>query len=175
MVKTVHDTTIVIHSDTVRLTKDKLVYVKSEKVPLESLPVKYIPKEHPDSLAKQYGELLTEHTTKRLYLDTLRIDSIGWVAVEDSVQFNQLQARKYTYSIQERKIKETTTITHTIPPKNLFFVGLEADAEQDALEDLKIGLMLKNRKDNMIGVAVGYNFQNKVIIYSAKYYTKLHL
>ena len=175
IVKTVHDTTYVKHTDTITVDREKLVYVKSEKVPIASLPKKYIPNEHPDTLVRQYGELLTEHTTKHMYLDTLKIDSIGWVAIKDTVQFNGLTGRTYSYNIKERQTNTTTTITKTLKPKNQFFVGVEAAAGVNSFDNVGLGLLLKNRKDNILGVGVGYDIQQKGVIYSVKYYGKLHL
>lgn len=175
VVVTKYDTTFVKHDSVIYVDREKLVYVKSIKTPIKDIPKKLLPSNNPDTLVRQYADLLLEHSTKHIYLDTLKIDSIGWVAVEDTVQYNQLASRKYTYSIKERQIKETTTITRTNPPKNLFFVGGEAMFNQRTVTGAQIGLLLKNRKDNIIGVSAGYDFPQKSIIYSAKFYTKLHL
>ncbi len=172
-VRTIHDTSYVVH-DSVIYRDIGRILTKTIKIPIEQIPPALIPSEHPDILAKQYGQLLTAHTNKHIYLDTLKIDSMGWIVIIDTVQYNILQSRKFNYHIKERQINTITTITRETPKKNMVFIGLEAGFTQSQFQSANIGLLLVNRKDNIIGIGVGYNLPLKTTIYSAKYYTKLH-
>lgn len=169
-----HDTTIVRHDSIVY--RDKLVYT-TIPAKLSEIPKKFIPSKNDDSLRKQYEELLAEHTNKHIYLDTLKIDSLGTVIVQDTVQFNKIMNRQYAYNIKERVITNTitTTITKQARPKNQLYLGIETGFSEEIFEDVQLGLMLKNKKDNIIGVGIGYDFQSKGPVFSLKYYTKLHL
>lgn len=174
-VVTIHDTIDVKHDSVVYRDTGSIKYITTIKTPIKDIPKKLIPSENPDTLVKQYAELLTEHSNKHLYLDTLKIDSIGWVAITDTIQYNKIAGRQYKYSVRERTITNTTTITKLQKPRNQFYMGVESGFSQSTFNNIQLGLLLKNRSDNIIKATGGYDFRFNGAVFSVGYYTKLHL
>lgn len=142
--------------DTAYVTKTNTIV---KKVLVKSVDTSYIIKEDirfiPDTsyggLKKQFESLSKEFTKKTTYIDTLLLDSIGYVHVLDTVQFNTLINRRYHYEYNLPVV--TNTITHyPKPTRQLYFGG--------GLNSLNLhtGLLYKTKKDRLIGINIGvYN------------------
>lgn len=106
-------------------------------------------------LLRQYEKLVKDLTSKNVYDDTLRLDSIGYVNVKDTISNNKIENRSYNYKYLIPK--ETITIREPYKPKNQVFGGVDVNLPH--FSDVGIGVFLKNKKDNMLGVVPNYNFQ----------------
>lgn len=160
--------------DTIWNTKDSVIY-SSPKV-IKTIPVKVISKEYlPDpnyeKLVAQYQELVQKYLAKNIQKDSIKIDSIGFVKVTDTVQNNIVQNRKWEYNLKYPTIKETIIM----PPKqvNQLYLGGGIKGNQTSLvNSLDLGLLYKNKKDQVYGVSVGVN-TNGQIIYGIQSYWKI--
>lgn len=132
----------------------------------DSIPYpEYITKYIPDStslkiLIAQYHMLYTDFSMKRVYDDSIKIDSNGikgYVHIVDSTQFNQLGKRQFDYKLNYDKIKETVTIDHYIPPsRKLFMGGGLFGSKGFPIYGAEAGLIYLDRKDRL------YQFTGKV-------------
>lgn len=93
----------------------KTIYVEVE-VPIEV----FIPTEI-DTM-----EVLKDYYIKRVYSDTLRLDSLGYVAIRDTISQNKIINRWFDAHIIEREITETITVKDL--PKTQIWGGLTSSS-----------------------------------------------
>lgn len=167
------DTTVV--HDTSYITHDTVVYkkLKVTEVIHDTLPPRMIPNPNYDSLVVQYKELADEYLAKKIYQDTFKIDTIGWVALIDTVQHNEIKKRKYSSHYNIPVIKETKTITNTLAPTRDIFFGGGVSANKAALGTLNLGILYKDRKDHMYGTFVSAGVNGK-LFYGVQAYWKIN-
>jgi hypothetical protein len=169
------DTTIV--RDTVYNTHDSVIV---RKVKIHSTDTTYIPSA-PEYIAdtnyaalkKQFEALVKMHTAKNMYMDSLKLDSVGYVVINDTVQFNTLQNRKYHYNYKIPLITETVTINN--PPKKtrqLYFGAGVNGSKNYGIETVNAGLLYKTKKDQLYGMQVGIN-NNGLLVYGVQSYWKI--
>lgn len=171
--------TITVVRDTVWRKVDSVVYrnkitlvgTDNSYIPKED---KYIPTDNYDTLLVRFNSLVRENTSRNFYRDSLKLDSIGWLVVTDTVQFNKLQKRSYKYSYEIPTIRETKTITNYAKPKSQVYIGGGLD-----LTSVNIGFLYKTKKDFMFGAYVSPPLQNNVpqnqIRYGVQAYWKIRL
>lgn len=160
--------------DTIWTTKDSIIY-SSPKV-IKTIPVKvidkqYLPDPNYDKLVLQYQELLNNYLAKNIQKDSIKIDSIGFVKVTDTVQNNIVKNRKWEYDLKYPTIKETIVM----PPKqvNQLYLGGGIKGNQVSLvNSLDLGLLYKNKKDQIYGISVGINTLGQ-IQYGVQSYWKI--
>jgi hypothetical protein len=172
--------TITIVRDTVYIHHDSTVYSKpviyKSIVPrIQDLPPVIVPDSQSCTFViDEYNKLRVKYLTQNIYRDTLKIDSIGQVRIEDTIQNNTLLARKYSYNFRERVITNTVTITN--PPKRQLYYGLSIGATQyGVIDNAGLGVLYKNRNDRIIGLNIGYNIEQKSPQYTLSFYSKLKL
>jgi len=112
------ETTVI--TDTTFVERTKIEYRKGDNINVIVEVPTFIPADI-DTTA-----LLQDYYSKRIYLDTLNIDSLGYIAVTDTISENKIFGRKFEANLKEKII--TTTITNTIYPSPSYhiFYGLEA-------------------------------------------------
>jgi hypothetical protein len=161
---------VYIKHDSLIYSKPLMVYSKPIETPGD---IKYIPDTNYNELKKQYQDLLVVYFTKNVQKDRLKIDSIGFVDVTDTVFNNEIQNRFYKYSIQHPVI--TTTITLPSPARNQIYIGgsLEGNTT-NVINQINAGLLLKNKRDQIYGVYTGLNKDGK-ITYGFQAYWKIKL
>jgi hypothetical protein len=170
--------TSTIKRDTVWVYKDSTVYskpqiVKTEPyaVPIDRWNTEYLPDSNYSKLIVQYEAIVRELLSKNISVDSLKIDSIGYVHVTDTVSKNLITGRSYKYSLKY------PVITNTIPEKkrNQYYVGglIQAQPTID-IRQLSAGLLLKTKKDHIYGVNAGLTRDGQVI-YGLQTYWKIKL
>ena len=108
------------------------------------------------SLKIQYDSLLREFFALKIYADTVRLDTLGYVSVIDSIQKNGILGRSFHSNYKIPTITVTKTITHYDPPKAQLYWGGGLDINQSfAPKGAHGGLILKTKKDQLIGFQVG--------------------
>lgn len=160
--------TVWIHHDSVVITKPQWV-----KTLPGSIETKYLPDTNYQKLLVQYQNLLSLYFAKNIMKDSLKIDSIGYVHVKDTVTKNLISGRTYTYDLKYPVI--TTTIT--LPPdrKNQFYIGGSLQGTMtNPVNQINAGLMLKNRKDQLYGIYTGMNMHGE-LQFGVSSYWKIHL
>lgn len=137
--------------DTVYITKDSLIVRKVPRIKRDTtyLPgeTKYLPDTNYVVLKKQFQNLVKEHTALNNYADTLKLDSLGYVFVVDSVQFNALKNRIYDYKYTLPVVKEKTTV---VQKRNQVYVGggIFTNTDLNTL-GAELNLSLKTKSDKI--------------------------
>lgn len=171
--------------ETVRIDtvwKERVVYVQSQPKETKKIPPtavdKQQPKYQPDSncakLKEQFTALVDEHLTTHVYQDTLRADS-SYIAITDTVKGNKLQGRSATFSLKTPVITKEITRIQTQPKRNQLYLGMEATSPLNlpGLENVSVGILLKNKQDRQLKASIGYNFPLGRPNVSLGYYQKL--
>lgn len=170
-----HDTTVIVHHYESAPYQPAVVNVLPPKATVINLPEYQADTSSIQSLRKQFDELVKKHTEQNVYNDTLKIDSLGYVNVKDTVSENKLASRSYNFNIKERLI--TTTITQPYKPRNQVFVGagISFIPNTQAIQSVDAGIMFKNKKDAQIGISPTYDFNSKQFGGRISYYNKIKL
>ena len=115
---------------------------------------KYAPDTSYDKLLEQYINLGNNHYDTNVYITPFPI-KYGNITVTDTVYANKILRTNISYNLN---IPETT-ITKTIFPekKNEYFITSSVETFPSA----SIGLMMKNKKDDMYGIKVGTDFKGR--------------
>ena len=164
----------IVIRDTVWQKKDSVIYTSPkvvQTIPVKIVSEKYLPDPNYDKLVLQYQELVKLHLSKNVQKDSVKIDSIGFVKVTDTVQNNIVQNRKWEYNIKYPIIKETIIE----PPKkiNQLYIGGGLQGNQyNIINSINGGLLYKNKKDQIYGLSVGIN-TNGQIVYGISSYWKI--
>lgn len=129
---------------------------------------KYVASDSYDSLLTKFNALVKELTARKFYKDSLQLDSIGYIVVKDTVQFNSLQKRSYNYFYKVPHITEKIIITEHASPKNQLYIGGGFGSNS-----LQGGVMYKTKKDLLIGFYVSPPLQGNKIQYGIQSYWKI--
>lgn len=164
----------IVIRDTVWQKKDSVIYTSPnivQTIPVKVVSEKYLPAPNYDKLVLQYQELVKLHLSKNIQKDSIKIDSIGFVKVTDTVQNNIVQNRKWEYNLKYPIIKET--IIEPVKKTNQLYIGGELQGNQyNIINSVNGGLLYKNKKDQIYGLSVGVN-TNGQLIYGVSSYWKI--
>ena len=153
--------------DTTWVYKDSTVYSRPQIV--QTIPVnvihdytyrEYLPDTNYAKLVLQYQEVVNQLLAKNVYNDSLKIDTIGWVKVMDTVTKNMITNRTFKWSLKYPVITETITL----PAKkvNQLYVGGELEASKtNLISGVNAGLLFKNKKDQIFGLKAGLTPQGQ--------------
>ena len=139
--------------DTVDIIKTKIVTKKGEDIYHETIVEKeVIIPAIIDTLA-----LLKDYYSKVLYKDTLILpDSLGIVALNDTISQNKILGRTFNASVKQRTIKETTIVKEL--PKTKIFYGLEGGFNKaDVVSSVGAGVLINTKKDKIYQLGLGVN------------------
>ena len=163
---TLHDTAWQVHDS---LIVKKL---KIKQIIHDTLPAEYIADTNYPKLKAQYDALVIAYLVKNLYADTLKIDTLGYVAVVDTVHKNEIHGRSYKYNYKIPTVTVTTTITKQAPPKGALFIGGGVTGNPNEVKSLFGGFLYKSKKDKVFGLNVGLTGNSK-IVYGVQSYWKI--
>lgn len=164
-----------VEIDTVWVKHDSMIYSKPKIVTvIKGIPeIQYVPDTSYSKLVIQYKSLVDLCTAKNVYSDTLKIDSIGYVNVLDTISKNRIQGRRFKYDLKYPVV--TKTITLQAPPKTQVYIGGGLQGNQyNIVNQFNAGLLLKTKKDQIYGVSAGMNTDGKVQ-YGLQSYWKIKL
>jgi hypothetical protein len=163
---TLHDTAWQVHDS---LIVKKL---KIKQIIHDTLPAEYIADTNYPKLKAQYDALVIAYLAKTLYTDTVNIDTLGYVAVTDTVHKNEIHGRSYKYNYKIPTITVTNTITKQAPPKGALFIGGGVTGNPNEVKSLFGGFLYKSKKDKVFGLNVGLTGNSK-IVYGVQSYWKI--
>lgn len=146
--------TVWVHKDSTITTKPQIIGTVT--VPIDRWNTEYLPDTNYTKLLAQYMDITSKFLASNMHSDSLKIDSIGYVHVSDTVSRNLITSRSYRYNLKYPIIKETITIPE--PKKTQVYIGGELQGNDNELvSDVSVGLLLKNKKDQIFGLNVGYS------------------
>ena len=164
----------IVIRDTIWQKKDSVIYTSPkviQTIPVKIISEKYLPDPNYDKLVLQYQELVKLHLSKNVQKDSVKIDSIGFVKVTDTVQNNIVQNRKWEYNLKYPIIKET--IIEPSKKVNQLYIGGGLQGNQyNIINSINGGMLYKNKKDQIYGLSVGIN-TNGQIVYGISSYWKI--
>lgn len=116
-------------------------------------------------------EILKDYYAKYFYSDTLNIDTIGNIVINDTITQNKIFARKPKVNIQIPVVTKEITITKIINEREFYYgVGLQGSTDQ--LNYLGGEFLYRTKKKNAYGVSLGINQDFSPII-GGKVYWKI--
>lgn len=140
----VHDTTIY------KTLKGKVLHDTIET------PPQYIADTNYPKLLAQYNDLLKKYMALVEFRDTIRLDTLGYVAILDTVNQNNIKGRSVRSNYKIPTITNTVTIQHYEKPKAQLYYGFGLDLNPTlAPTGAHGGIILKTKKDQLIGLKVG--------------------
>jgi len=139
--------------DTVDIIKTKVVTKKGEDIYHEVI----VEKEVIIPTIIDTAALLKDYYSKVLYKDVLVLpDSLGTVAVTDTISQNRILGRTFNANVTQRTIKETTIVKE--PARNQVYYGLNAGFnKEDYVSAIGAGVILKTKKDKIYQLGIGVN------------------
>lgn len=172
--KDVQPTQTVIKRDTVWVHKDSTILSKPQLI--KTIPVniyhdttlrEYLPDTNYSNLVKQYTQLAEKFLAMNIQADSFKVDSIGHVYIIDTISHNLVKSRSFKYNLKY------PIITNTVPePKRVqwYFGGFLQGEEEELIDQISVGLLIKNKKDQIFGGHVGLNASGKLQVGISSYW-----
>jgi len=141
--------------DTIDIVKTKVVTKKGEDIYHETI----VEKEVIIPAVIDTAALLKDYYSKVLYKDTLVLpDSLGTVAVLDTISQNKILGRTFNANVKQRTIKETMIVKEL--PKTKIFYGLEGGFNKaDFVSSVGAGVLINTKKDKIYQLGLGVTNQ----------------
>ena len=113
--------------------------------------------------------ILKDYYAKYFYTDTIKIDTLGIIVINDTVTRNLISMR----DVQSNIFIPTTTINNTIYLyKREFYGGVAVGATNQAVQNINGELLYVNKKRQAYGFGVGLNPQFQPV-YTVRMYWKI--
>jgi hypothetical protein len=145
--------TIWIHKDSTIYSKPQIIKTIPYSVPIDRWSTEYLPDTNYSKLLQQYQSLVVTYLSSNLLQDSIKIDSIGYIKILDTISANSVKGRSTSYNLKYPVVKETLTIQDK-PKREMYFgIGLGGDKVK-LIDNISLGLMYKDRKDRMFGASV---------------------
>jgi hypothetical protein len=104
--------------------------------------------------------VLKDYYAKYFYTDTIMIDSLGYVTINDTITRNLISFR----DVQSEILIPTTTITNTVYiNKRELYVGTTLNGDRTQLNNLSGNLLYKTKKRNVYNIGVGVDSDFKPV------------
>jgi hypothetical protein len=135
--------------DTFEVVKTKVVTKKGEDIYHETIKEVVIP------TIVDTQALLKDFFAKNIYKDTLQLpDSLGTIAMIDTITQNKILGRTFNASVKQREIKETLIVKEL--PKTQVYYGLTGGFnKEDVISNVGAGLIIKTKKDKIYNLGIG--------------------
>ena len=113
--------------------------------------------------------VLKDYYAKYFYTDTIQLDTLGSIIVNDTITRNLISFR----DVQSNIFIPTTTITNTVYLyKREFYGGVSVGATNQAVQNINAELLYINKKRQSYGFGVGLNPQFQPV-YTVRMYWKI--
>lgn len=172
----IDEPTSVTQIDTIWKIKTDTIIKTVKEISVIHMPVPSDPQYHPsddiDTCKARFNRLLTDMLTKRVYADTLKLDSLGTITIIDTVFMNKLGKRTKIYDYKIPVV--TKTVTKQADPKRQLYFGGNLFGDKTKLQLLTPGILYKTKKDHIYQINIGINFDG-TITYGAGMYWKIKL
>jgi hypothetical protein len=168
----VHDTTWQIHDKTII---KEVPVLKEIPVSHEVLVKTYQADTNYPGLKKQYEELVKKYASRRVYRDSVKVGTHGYIEVIDTVGENKLGKRTTKDNFKIPIVKETMTITKYAEPTRQLYVGGGVNSTSlTNFRSVEAGLLYKTKKDQIFGAKVAVAVDGSVT-YGVSSYWKVKL
>ena len=153
-------TEVVTQWDTIRVAEKEYVpkYIRKTIVEIDTFSVPI------DTIS-----ILKDYYAKYFYTDTIKIDTLGTIVINDTVTRNLISMR----DVQSNIFIPTTTITNTVYLyKREFYGGIAIGSTNQAVQNINGELLYINKKRDAYGFGVGLNPQWQPV-YTVRMYWKI--
>jgi len=152
---------VIIDTDTVYQQKTFTKFIKGKSIPFVVLDTIYNIDEVHDTIT-----IVKDYNQVKVYSDTMRIDSLGYAYIQDTISQNKIQGRGFSANFNLPTITITKVITPK--PKSEVYLGVLGDLRAfDNKVGLGLGLGYKTAKNGLFTINATTNH------YSLGYYKKL--
>jgi hypothetical protein len=152
---------VIIDTDTVYQQKTFTKFIKGKSIPFVVLDTIYNIDEVHDTIT-----IVKDYNQVKVYSDTMRIDSLGYAYIQDTISQNKIQGRGFSANFNLPTITITKVITPK--PKSEVYLGVLGDLRAfDNKVGLGLGLGYKTAKNGLFTINATTNH------YSLGYYIKL--
>ncbi len=154
-----------------------IVTIETKWDTVEVVQTEYVPKwrtkvviEH-DTVPSDVDTMmiLNDYYSKYSYVDTLTLDTLGFLVLNDTITMNSILSRSFVSNI---KIPTTTITKEIYLNKREFYWGIGLQGKKDQLNYLGGEFMYKNKQKNMFGLGLGVN-QDLQPVLSGRMYWKI--
>lgn len=137
--------------DTFEVVKTKVVTKKGADIYHETI----VEKEVIIPAVVDTAALLKDYYSKVLYKDVLVLpDSLGTVAVTDTISQNKILGRTFDAKVKQREIKETLIVKEL--PKTQVYYGFNGGFNKtDVVSNIGAGVIIKTKKDKIYQLGAG--------------------
>jgi hypothetical protein len=152
---------VIVDTDTVYQQKTFTKFIKGKSIPFVVLDTIYNIDEVHDTIT-----IVKDYNQVKVYSDTMRIDSLGYAYIQDTISQNKIQGRGFSANFN----LPTITITKVIvpKPKKEVYLGVIGDLRAfDNKVGLGLGLGIKTAKKGLFTINATTNQ------YSLGYYKKI--
>jgi len=174
----INEPTSVTQIDTIWKIKTDTIIKTVKEISVIHMPVPADPQYHPsdniDTCKVRFDKLLKDMLTKRVYADTLKLDSLGTIVINDTVFMNKLGKRTKIYDYKIPLVTKTVTITKHAEPRRQLYIGGNIFGNNANIEMVTPGILYKSKKDNIYQVNLGVKFDG-TISYGLGMYYKIKL
>jgi len=151
----------------------KPIYVKGIRDTIIETEIEYILSDDDYGIAERLDTLIQLYSMKNIYLDSIKVDTFGYIKLIDTVQQNKFLGRSFITNVTIPE--KTITITNTIypKPKRQFYIGGGISGNKTSpINSINAGLLYKDRRDRIFGIGASYDGQ---INYGIQSYWKIKL
>jgi hypothetical protein len=145
----------IVKSDTVYQQKTFTKFIKGNSIPFVVLDTIYLIDTIKDTIT-----IVKDYNQVKVYSDTMRIDSLGYAYIQDTISRNSIIGRSFTAQIKEKVIIKT--ITNEQKQRNQLYLGFIGDLKHS---NGQIGIggsialkMAKNTLYTATATMNGYSF-----------------
>jgi hypothetical protein len=154
---------VIIDTDTVYQQKTFTKFIKGKSIPFVVLDTIY---NIDSTIVHDTITIVKDYNQAKVYSDTIRIDSLGYAYIQDTISQNKIQGRSFSANFNLPTITITKVITPK--PKKEVYLGVLGDLRSfDNKVGLGLGLGYKTAKNGLFTINATTNH------YSLGYYIKL--
>ena len=131
-------------------------FIKGERDTIVETKIEYVLSEEDYGLVERLDTLIELYSMKNIYLDSIKVDTFGYIKITDTVQENKFLGRSFVTNITIPEKTITTTKTITLPPVRQFYIGGGLMGNRFSLiNSASAGLLYKDKQDRIFGVSIG--------------------
>ncbi len=143
-------TETVVKVDTITVTEEKIIPKWRTKIVKDTIEVEKIVEVDTTSIIKEYLE-------KFVYIDTIMIDTIGFVVIEDTIFKNEITYRNPTINIEIPN--KTVNIIEKLNERE-FYVGLGTRTTMNNYTWMGLEGVMRSKKGNTFLLGIGTDNNN---------------
>lgn len=148
--------------------------ITSKPILIREIPLKdtlYLLDSNGYMYKEKLDKLIKDHTTNRIYYDSLVLDSFGYIVSIDSLRYNKLLNKKYRYHLNIPTINKTELIQPKSKVKFYLGGGMMVNKELQII-NINSDFLIQTKKDALFGPSIILNSDVK-LGYGFKIYWKL--